>query len=54
MTADRFRADGPADHVSFQLVSDGTVSGAPRVWLAPALIVALVNGVVNAWLFLTR
>lgn len=23
-------------------------------WLAPALILALVNGVVNAWLFLTR
>jgi UDP-N-acetylmuramyl pentapeptide phosphotransferase/UDP-N-acetylglucosamine-1-phosphate transferase len=23
-------------------------------WLAPALIVALVSGVVNAWLFLTR
>jgi modulator of FtsH protease len=23
-------------------------------WLAPAIIIALVNGVVNAWLFLTR
>jgi hypothetical protein len=23
-------------------------------WLAPAVIIALVNGVVNAWLFLTR
>jgi hypothetical protein len=23
-------------------------------WLAPAIILALVNGVVNAWLFLTR
>ena len=23
-------------------------------WLAPAVVIALVNGVVNAWLFLTR
>jgi hypothetical protein len=23
-------------------------------WLAPAIIIALANGVVNAWLFLTR
>jgi hypothetical protein len=23
-------------------------------WLAPAIVIALVNGVVNAWLFLTR
>ena len=43
MTANRFQADGPADHVACQLTSDGTVSGAPRAWLRAEAVVLLAG-----------
>jgi len=43
MTANRFQADGPADHVACQLASDGTVSGAPRAWLRAEAVVLLAG-----------
>ena len=43
MTANRSPADGPADHVTGQSASDGTVSGGPRVWLRAEAMVLLVG-----------
>lgn len=43
MTANRFQADGPADHAAGQPASDGTVSGAPRAWLRAEAAVLLAG-----------
>jgi hypothetical protein len=43
MTSDRVRAGDPADRVTGRPTSDGTVSGAPRLWLRAEAAVLLAG-----------